>query len=157
MMAEVRREMAASGSASGGRALVARRTGASHGHHRPPHAPRLPGGHPRQPRRGRAAARAGPLRRRGHHAGPAGPGRESLYQRLGRLSPEARRRVFLVLVGDEFKTGDGTQAWAALADLVIQSRDVAGVDNVLLNTLAERTRLYQVFLDARRRFEESTG
>ena len=31
---------------------------------------------------------------------------------MSRLSPDARRRVFLVLVGDEFKTGDGTQAFA---------------------------------------------
>ena len=49
----------------------------------------------------------------------AAPGRESLYQRLNRLSPERRRRIFLVIVGDEFKTGEGTQAWAVMADVVI--------------------------------------
>ena len=41
----------------------------------------------------------------------AAGGRESLYQRLNRLSPDRRRRIFLVIVGDEFKTGEGTQAW----------------------------------------------
>ena len=85
------------------------------------------------------------------------PGKgESLYQRLIRVPPDARRHVFLVLVGDEFKTGDGTQAWAAQADLVI-GRDAGDVESVLLNTMAERTRLFQVFLDARRRFEEAAG
>ena len=85
------------------------------------------------------------------------PGKgESLYQRLIRVPPDARRNVFLVLVGDEFKTGDGTQAWAAQADLVI-GRDAGDVESVLLNTMAERTRLFQVFLDARRRFEEAAG
>jgi hypothetical protein len=85
------------------------------------------------------------------------PGKsESLYQRLIRLPPDARRNVFLVLVGDEFKTGDGTHAWAAQADLVI-GRDGGDIEQMLLNTMAERTRLLQVFLDARRRFEESTG
>jgi predicted Zn finger-like uncharacterized protein len=85
------------------------------------------------------------------------PGKgESLYQRVIRLPPDARRNFFLVLVGDEFKTGDGTQAWAAQADLVI-GRDAADADTVLLNTMAERTRLFQVFLDARRRFEEAAG
>lgn len=85
------------------------------------------------------------------------PGKgESLYQRLIRLPPDSRRNVFLVLVGDEFKTGDGTQAWTAQADLVV-GRDAGDVEPVLLNTMAERTRLFQTFLDARRRFEEAAG
>jgi predicted Zn finger-like uncharacterized protein len=87
----------------------------------------------------------------------AAAGRESLYQRLNRLSPEGRRRIFLVLVGDEFKTGDGTQAWAVLADLVIAGRDIPTADAVLLPTLAERTRLYQVFSDSRKRLDASAA
>ena len=84
-------------------------------------------------------------------------GRETVYQRLNRLSPDTRRRHFVVLVGDEFKTGDGTQAWAVLADMVIAARDIPNADSALLPTLAERTRLYQVFQDARKRFEASAG
>jgi predicted Zn finger-like uncharacterized protein len=80
---------------------------------------------------------------------------ESLYQRINRLNPEGRRRLFVVLVGDEFKTGDGTQAFVTLADLVINSRDAATADGPLRNTVAERSRLWQVFLDARQRFEAS--
>lgn len=88
-------------------------------------------------------------------AAPAG--KESLYQRMSRLSPDARRRVFLVLVGDDFKTGDGTQAWTTMADLVVHTRDLATVDAVLTKTVEERIRLYQVFLDARKRFELSAA
>jgi CheY-like chemotaxis protein len=84
-------------------------------------------------------------------------GKETLLQRVARLNPEGRRRVFLVLVGDDFKTGDGTQAFAAMADLVLNARDGAGADTALRNTMAERTRLYQLFTDARRRFEASAG
>jgi predicted Zn finger-like uncharacterized protein len=84
-------------------------------------------------------------------------GKESLYQRMSRLSPDARRRVFLALVGDEFKTGDGTQAWLAMADLVVHPRDLGNADTVLAKTVEERTRLYQVFLDARKRFEISSA
>ncbi len=87
---------------------------------------------------------------------PPGKG-ESLYQRISRLSPEARRRLFVILVGDEFKSGDGTQAFVALADLVLSSRDTAGAESTIRNTLAERTRLYQAFTDARRRFEASAS
>jgi predicted Zn finger-like uncharacterized protein len=88
---------------------------------------------------------------------PAAAGKETLLQRIGRLNPEARRRVFVVLVGDDFKTGDGTQAFAALADLVLNGRDAAGVETALRSTMAERTRLYQLFSETRRRFEASAG
>jgi CheY-like chemotaxis protein len=84
-------------------------------------------------------------------------GTETLYQRVTRLNPEGRRRIFMVLVGDEFKTGDGTQAFAAMADMVLNIREVEQADTPLRNILAERTRLYQMFLDARRRFEASAG
>jgi len=87
----------------------------------------------------------------------AGARGENLYQRTNRLSPDNRRRIFLALVGDEYKTGDGTQAWTTVADLVLNGRDVASADAVLHNALAERTRLYQVYLDARRRFEQAAG
>jgi predicted Zn finger-like uncharacterized protein len=87
----------------------------------------------------------------------AAGGKETLYQRMSRLGPDARRRVFLVLVGDDLKTGDGTQAWIALADLVVHPRDLGSIDAVLTKTVEERTRLYQVFLDARKRFEISAA
>lgn len=85
----------------------------------------------------------------------AGGGRESLYQRMARLSPDTRRRVFLVVVGEDLKTGDGTQAWIALADLVAHPKDLATLDAVLTKTVQERRRLYQAYIDARKRFEAS--
>jgi len=88
----------------------------------------------------------------------AAPGKpETVYQRLTRLNPEGRRRLFVVLVGDEFKTGDGTQAFACLADLVIHSKDAGSGDAVVRNTILEKTRLYQVFNDVRRRHEAAAG
>jgi predicted Zn finger-like uncharacterized protein len=88
----------------------------------------------------------------------AAPGKpETLYQRINRLSPEGRRRLFLILVGDEFQTGEGTQAFTCLADLVVHADDAAKADGVLVNTLAERERIYKVFLDARARFEASSA
>jgi hypothetical protein len=52
---------------------------------------------------------------------------EGLWQRCARLTPDARRRIFLVLIGDDFRTADGTQAFGALADLVINPKDAATV------------------------------
>jgi hypothetical protein len=44
-----------------------------------------------------------------------------------------------------------------MADLVLNAREAAGADAVLRNTMAERSRLYQLFTDARKRFEASAG
>jgi len=86
--------------------------------------------------------------------GAAEPGRpETLAQRLLRLSPDARRRLFVVLVGEEFRSGDGTQAWASQADLVLHPQDAERAETLIRATLAERRRLYQPFLDARRRID----
>jgi len=88
--------------------------------------------------------------------GAAQPGRpETLAQRMLRLAPDTRRRIFVVLVGEEFRTADGTQAWVAQADLVLNPRDAAGFDGLLRSALAERRRLYQPFEDARRRIEST--
>ena len=53
----------------------------------------------------------------------------------------------------DFATADGTQAWAAQADLVVNPRDAEVCENVIRSTLAERKRLLQPYLDARRRIE----
>lgn len=84
----------------------------------------------------------------------AEPGKpETLSQRMLRLPADVRRRLFVILVGEEFRSGDGTQAWAAQADLVLHPADAARGEHLVRATLSERKRLYQPFLDARRRIE----
>lgn len=80
-------------------------------------------------------------------------GKENVYQRLNRLSSDNRRRLFLALVGDEWKTGDGLQAFLSGADLVLNTRDAMNADTLLRSIVQERSRLYQVFTDARSRHE----
>ncbi len=88
-------------------------------------------------------------------AGPAG--KESLYQKALRIHPEARRRFFMVLVGDNLKTGDGTQAFVLQGDLAIGARDAATCDAIFRSTLSERTRIYQVFNDTKKRADAAAG
>jgi predicted Zn finger-like uncharacterized protein len=86
--------------------------------------------------------------------GVAEPGRpETLAQRMLRMPLDTRRRVFAILVGDEFRTGDGTQAWAAQADLVLHPNDTARAEHLIRATMTERRRLYQPLVDAHRRIE----
>ena len=82
------------------------------------------------------------------------PEEKNLYRIVCTLSPEVRRRVFLVLVGDEFKSGEGSEAFAALADLVIRSNDAATSERLVARTMIERRRVYQTFWDAEDRRAE---
>ena len=88
-------------------------------------------------------------------AGPAG--KESLYQKALRINPEARRRFFMVLVGDNLKTGDGTQAFVLQGDLAVAARDATTCDAIFRSTLSERTRIYQVFTDTKKRADAAAG
>jgi predicted Zn finger-like uncharacterized protein len=86
----------------------------------------------------------------------AEPGKpETLQQRLLRMPADTRRHVFVILVGEEFRTADGVQAWAAQADLVVHPNDAARCDHLIRSTLLERKRLYQPLVDARKRIETS--
>ena len=78
---------------------------------------------------------------------------ETLAQRLLRLATDSRRRLFVILVGEEFRTADGTQAWVAQADLVVHTNDAGRCEHLIRSTLTERKRLYQPLVDARRRIE----
>lgn len=84
-------------------------------------------------------------------------GKESLYQKALRINPEARRRLFLVLVGENLKTADGTQGWVLQADMVMSSREAGSADAFFRATLAERARVYQAFLEAKKRADEAAG
>ena len=80
---------------------------------------------------------------------------EPLQQRLMRMAADSRRRVFVILVGDEFRTGDGIQAWVSQADLVVNPNDAARCEHVIRATMTDRKRLYQPLVDARKRIESA--
>jgi len=84
-------------------------------------------------------------------------GKESLYQKALRINPETRRRFFLVLVADNLKTGDGTQAFVLQADLVLSGRDAATADAIFRATIGEKTRIYQCYVDAKKRADAAAG
>ena len=76
------------------------------------------------------------------------PEDRNVYRMMQTMPLDVRRRLFLILVGDDVQTGEGTQAFALLADLVIQSKDAPSCDRLLAQTLQERKRVYQTFWDA---------
>ena len=79
--------------------------------------------------------------------GASPKGENDLFTLVNMLPPETRRRVFVVLVGEEFKTGNGTQAFTAMVDLVCHPRDLDSADIVFRSTVAERARFYRLFFE----------
>ena len=77
------------------------------------------------------------------------------YQRLFLLPSDIRRMFFLILVGDEYTTGDGVQAFVVHGDLVVGSPDAGACETVVRERLIERNRLFRVFVESRRKNEAS--
>lgn len=62
-----------------------------------------------------------------------------------RLSPEHRRSFLLVLVGSDYLTEDGLQAFARSVDLVVNIADLANFGMVLRRAATRRFEFYRSF------------
>ncbi len=126
-----------------------------HGDHHLPGQPGLQRGRGRRRRGGGSPARAGRLRGRGHRARPRpSPGSPRPSPSASSGFPRTRAGASSSFwSARSSRTADGTQAWATQADLVLSPHDAGRCENVIRSTLAERKRLYQPFVDARRKIE----
>ncbi len=79
------------------------------------------------------------------------------YQRLFLVNADIRRSFFLILVGDEYTTGDGVQAFVVHGDLVIASPDAGSCETTIRERLIERGRLFRAFVDCKRKNEASAN
>jgi predicted Zn finger-like uncharacterized protein len=66
---------------------------------------------------------------------------------LNRLSMSIRRKIFLALISDNFKTMDNMMAFAMSANVVINSKDIQKLHLILKKAISENERFYKVFLD----------
>jgi hypothetical protein len=85
--------------------------------------------------------------------GQSSTSKKELVHLVHGLPPESRSRMFLVLVGDDYKTGNTSDAFASLADFVCCPKDMAAADSLLRATIAEKGRLYRSYLDVLRKKE----
>jgi len=66
---------------------------------------------------------------------------------LNRLSMSVRRKIFLALISDNFKTMDNMMAFAMSANVVINSKDIQKLHLILKKAVSENERFYKVFTD----------
>jgi predicted Zn finger-like uncharacterized protein len=65
---------------------------------------------------------------------------------LAGLNMNVRREMFVVLVGERFKTADHLQAFMESVDLILHSDDLPNLATFLTRGLSERERFYKVFI-----------
>jgi hypothetical protein len=66
---------------------------------------------------------------------------------LAGLNMNVRRDMFVVLVGERFRTADHLQAFIESVNLVIHPDDLSQIETLLIRGLREKERFYKVFVD----------
>jgi hypothetical protein len=66
---------------------------------------------------------------------------------LAGLNMSVRRDMFVVLVGERFRSADHLQAFIESVDLVVHPDDVTRIETLLIKGLREKERFYKVFAD----------
>lgn len=69
---------------------------------------------------------------------------------LNKISMSTRRQIFLVLIGDKFETMDNMTAFAASANLVVNSSDLPDLTLILKKAMNDNNQFYKVFMDTLR-------
>lgn len=69
---------------------------------------------------------------------------------LNHLSMSVRRKIFLVLLSDRFKTMDNMMAFAMSANLVVNPEDLPNMRLILKKGTSENEKFYKVFTDTLR-------
>jgi predicted Zn finger-like uncharacterized protein len=70
-----------------------------------------------------------------------------ILQHINTLSMSVRRRIFLALIADEFKTMDHMMAFAMSANLVINSNDLERLTAILKHSILDNEKFYKVFME----------
>ncbi|MCF8144304.1 MAG: zinc-ribbon domain-containing protein [Deltaproteobacteria bacterium] len=73
-----------------------------------------------------------------------------ILQYLNHLSMSVRRKMFVVLMSDTFRTMDPMSAFAMSANLVANWKDLGRFSNILARAVSENANFYKVFMDTLR-------
>jgi hypothetical protein len=66
---------------------------------------------------------------------------------LNHLSMSIRRKIFLVLLSDKFKTMDNMIAFARSANIIVNPDDLSNLPLLLKRGISDNEKLYKVFTD----------
>lgn len=66
---------------------------------------------------------------------------------LNHLAMSSRRRIFLTLISDSYKTMDDMMAYALSANMIVNKRDIEKLSTYLKRGISEHEKFYKVFMD----------
>ena len=66
---------------------------------------------------------------------------------LNHISMSVRRKIFLVLLGEKFKTMDNMMAFSASSNLVVNPTDISSIGSILKRAFSDHEKFYKVFAD----------
>ena len=72
-------------------------------------------------------------------------GKSPIINYLNRLSMSVRRKIFVALVSDEFKTLDNMMAFALSANVVINTKDIDRFHAILKKAISDNEKFYKIF------------
>jgi len=70
-----------------------------------------------------------------------------IFEYLNHLSMSFRRKMFVVLIGDKFRTMDHMMAFTLSANLVVNGKELKKLSNILRRAISENEKFYKVFMD----------
>jgi predicted Zn finger-like uncharacterized protein len=73
--------------------------------------------------------------------------RSPIIHYLNHLSMSERRKIFLVLLSEKFKTMDHMMAFAKSANLVVSPDDLSNLPLILRKAISDNEKFYKVFVD----------
>ncbi len=73
--------------------------------------------------------------------------RSPITHYLNHLSMSLRRKIFLVLLSDKFKTMDNMMAFGKSANLVVNPDDLSNLPLILKKAISDNEKFYKVFMD----------
>lgn len=66
---------------------------------------------------------------------------------INHMSMSSRRRIFLALISDKFKTLDDMMAYAMSANMVVNPKEADKLPTILKRGLSDHAKFYKVFID----------
>jgi len=73
--------------------------------------------------------------------------RSPITNYLNHLSMSVRRKIFLVLLSQKFKTMDNMRAFGESANLVVNPDDLSSLPLILKKAISDNEKFYKVFMD----------
>ncbi|MGD0283063.1 MAG: hypothetical protein ABSB95_11950 [Dissulfurispiraceae bacterium] len=80
--------------------------------------------------------------------GGSAPENNAVHTFLKTMPMSTRRRIFLALIGKDFKTADNMTAFVTSSNIVVNEKDMSNLKSILKKSVADNDQFYKVFMES---------